>query len=65
MDADARFCVAFSRQLTIPVLSLFDLCNIVRPSQQQLSSCAFLFWRRSCSSAFDRAINTRVLCRIN
>ena len=32
--ADARFFSIFSRKLTHPIFSLFDLCNTALPSQQ-------------------------------
>jgi len=42
MTADARFSLIFPRKLTNAIFSPFDLCNIVRPSQQQLGCCFFI-----------------------
>jgi len=39
MTADARFSPKFSRKLVHLIFSLFALCGIVWPSQQQLSPC--------------------------
>ena len=47
MTADARIFRISLRNLTHRIFWLFELCNIARPSQQQLSCCFFALYSHS------------------